>query len=146
MDTLTRTQRSKLMSSIRSKHTRPELTIRRLLHRMGYRFRLHATGLPGQPDIVLPKWKTVVFVNGCFWHAHSCQRGRRPATNTRFWRQKLLGNVQRDNRNKRALCRLGWLVVVIWECDLQRPATVLKKLRRIGSHVDQAKAAPRKSG
>ncbi len=137
MDMLTTAQRSKLMSSIRSKDTRPELAVRRLLHQMGYRFRLHAKGLPGRPDIVLPKWKTVVFVNGCFWHAHSCMRGRRPATNSRFWKRKLSGTTQRDQRNKRALRLLGWDVIIIWECELRRPARILRKLQRIGSHVEQ---------
>ena len=106
------------MSKIRSADTKPELLVRRFLHSQGFRFRLHRRDLPGRPDIVLPKYKTVVLVQGCFWHAHSCQQGRVPATRSAFWAQKFEANVARDQRNKAALRNLGWRVLEIWECQL----------------------------
>jgi DNA mismatch endonuclease (patch repair protein) len=122
MDTLTRAQRSDRMSRIRGKDTSPELWVRRYLHSRGFRYRLHGTGLPGRPDLVLPKHGAVVFVHGCFWHAHSCQKGRIPATRSEFWLEKFEANQTRDIRNERALRRLGWRVLTIWECSLTTAA------------------------
>ena len=111
-DRLTKAQRSANMSRIRGKDTTPELTVRSLLHRMGYRFRLHRSDLPGKPDIVLPKYQSVIFVHGCFWHMHSCRRGRStPVTNARFWKAKREANRKRDRRNVQRLRRLGWRVL-----------------------------------
>lgn len=117
-------KRSDMMSGIRGKNTKPEITVRRLLHRLGYRFRLHRKDLPGKPDIVLPKWRTVIFVNGCYWHGHEdCHLFRPPKTRTEFWASKIKSNQERDMRNYAALRNAGWKVVVVWECG------VSKKLR-----------------
>ncbi|MHA6267187.1 very short patch repair endonuclease [Aliiroseovarius sp. CAU 1755] len=109
--------RSEIMASIRAKDTKPELTVRRALHKRGFRFRLHGKDLAGKPDIVLPKFKSVIFVNGCFWHAHSdCPYFRIPKTQTEFWQRKLLGNAARDKRNIATLAEQGWRSLVVWEC------------------------------
>ena len=114
-------KRSEMMSGIRGKNTRPEIIVRRLLHRLGYRFRLHRKELPGKPDIVLPKWHTVIFVNGCYWHGHeNCHLFRPPKTRTEFWINKIHGNQERDQKNYSALYNSGWKVVVIWECAVSK--------------------------
>lgn len=118
MDTLSPAQRSDRMSRVRSKDTRPELLVRRLVHRMGYRYRLHVRRLPGSPDLVFPARHTVILVHGCFWHRHNCALGNRmPKSRVSFWRGKLEGNKQRDAAQRRALRRLGWRVLVVWECQ-----------------------------
>lgn len=118
MDVFTPEKRSWVMSRITAKDTKPEMRIRSLLHMMGYRFRLHRRDLPGTPDIVLPKYRTVVFVHGCFWHQHKgCKNSSIPKTNTEFWQTKLDKNVERDTQNVCALKRLGWEVIEIWECE-----------------------------
>lgn len=115
---LTPERRSALMSRVRTHDTGPELVVRRLLHSMGYRYRLHRKDLPGKPDIVLQRYRTVIFVHGCFWHGHEgCPRATRPATNIEFWTRKLDANLARDARDCTDLERLGWNVVVIWECE-----------------------------
>lgn len=109
------------MSKIRSKDTKPEIILRSALHRLGYRFRVHYKKLPGKPDIVLPKYKTVIFVHGCFWHFHSeCNEGRIPNTNSKFWKEKLLKNVEKDKRHKNACENLGWKVITVWECEIEK--------------------------
>ena len=119
MDKISKEHRSWNMSRIRSKDTTPEKTVRSLLHKMGYRFRLHRKDLPGKPDIVLPKYKTVIFVHGCFWHRHeNCKYASIPKTNTEFWLDKLNKNVERDKKNQAELKKLGWKVIVIWECEI----------------------------
>lgn len=131
-DVHTPAQRSHNMSRIRSGHTRPELIVRSLVHRMGGRFRLHGKLLPGKPDIVLPGRRKVIFVHGCFWHCHNCRYGRvKPATNAEFWRQKRLQNQQRDRRQKKALQAAGWDVLVVWECWTRQPEQrLLMELQR----------------
>lgn len=112
------------MARITGKNTTPELHVRSLLHRLGYRFRLHRKNLPGKPDIVLPKWKTVIFVHGCFWHGHHCKRGskkRRPKSNIAYWNSKIDSNIKRDTKHRRALANLGWKYIVIWNCELSAP-------------------------
>lgn len=107
------------MAAIRSKNTKPEMAIRSLLHALGYRFRLHRKDLPGKPDIVLPRYKTVIFINGCFWHQHpGCRQATVPGSNVEFWQRKLQSNVARDIRNHELLQALGWKVLVIWECEV----------------------------
>ena len=107
------------MSHVSGKNTKPELIVRSLLHRLKYRFRLHRSDLPGKPDIVLPKYKKVIFIHGCFWHSHKgCPRARRPATNAAFWQEKLEKNIERDRRNIGELKELGWNVLVIWTCEV----------------------------
>src|SRR5947209_4619824 len=109
-------QRSIVMSRIRGRDTAPELLVRSRLFRAGFRFRLHDRRLPGKPDIVLARFRTVIFVNGCFWHSHTCKKGqRRPSSNVEFWNEKLDRNVQRDAENQIALERLGWSTITIWE-------------------------------
>ncbi|MGD0522337.1 MAG: DNA mismatch endonuclease Vsr [Terracidiphilus sp.] len=112
--------RSKQMSCIRSKDTKPEMMVRRALHRLGFRFRLHVRSLPGCPDIVMPKYQTIIQVKGCFWHGHTCRGGRIPKSNKAYWIPKLLQNVKRDHANERKLRHLGWSVHSIWECRLRR--------------------------
>jgi len=107
------------MSRVASRHTKPEIEVRRCLHKMGFRFRLHRRDLPGTPDIVLPRLKAVVFVHGCFWHGHNCKRGHLPATNREFWGSKIQRNKVRDCQHRRSLSALGWRVVEVWECQLK---------------------------
>ncbi|MBZ0258081.1 very short patch repair endonuclease [bacterium] len=129
MDNLTPTQRRKTMQRVRSKDTKPELTVRRLAHALGYRFRLHRADLPGKPDLVFPRLRKVIFVHGCFWHGHNCKRGRnRPRSNQDYWIAKLDRNKQRDQKHRRALKRLGWRVLVVWECQLNDYHTLQSKL------------------
>ncbi len=117
MDTLTKERRSWNMSRIRGSNTSPELAVRSLLHRMGYRFRLHRRDLPGKPDIVLPKYKTVIFVHGCFWHRHrGCRFAYTPKSRIEFWEAKFAENLDRDRRARRELLKQGWRVVIVWEC------------------------------
>ena len=125
-DRMTKEQRHRCMSRIRGRDTKPELVVRRWLWRQGYRYRLYVKALPGRPDIVMRKWRTVIFVNGCFWHGHDCQR-HKPQTNAGFWQDKITRNRERDARNMALLQAAGWNVIVIWECQLtpkQRQATL----------------------
>nr|WP_279593688.1 DNA mismatch endonuclease Vsr [Pseudodesulfovibrio sp. S3-i] len=118
VDTFVKTKRSSIMSSIVSKDTKPEIQVRKLLHALGYRFRLHRKDLPGTPDIVLPRRKSVIFVHGCFWHLHpGCKRATMPKTNVEFWEKKLKGNVSRDAKAIEQLQDLGYRCLVIWECE-----------------------------
>jgi len=120
MDRLSRSHRSWNMSKIKSRDTSTELTVRSVLHDMGYRFRLHRKDLPGKPDIVLPKYRTVIFVHGCFWHRHTeCKYAYTPKSNVEFWEKKFKANVERDQNNNRILQELGWKIIVIWECQTQ---------------------------
>lgn len=125
--------RSRIMSAIRGKNTKPELAVRRAIHAAGLRFRLHAGSLPGRPDIVMTGIRTVVFVHGCFWHHHGCRSSAWPKTRSEFWRKKLEANVARDARTSVFLRAAGWNVEVIWECELREVAplrTLVRKLRR----------------
>jgi DNA mismatch endonuclease (patch repair protein) len=118
VDVHTSEQRSRNMSAIRSKDAKPEIRVRRLLHSMGFRFRLHRKNLPGKPDIVLARHNAVILVHGCFWHCHECRFGMvKPAERAEFWTAKRQSNVERDLRNKNALEALGWRVMVVWECQ-----------------------------
>lgn len=119
-DILSKEQRKRCMSKIKSKDTKPEMLVRRFLFSQGFRFRLHRKDLPGNPDIVLPKYKTVIFINGCFWHGHKdCKFATIPETNRDFWLNKISGNVIRDNESVEKLSQLGWKVIVIWQCELK---------------------------
>jgi DNA mismatch endonuclease (patch repair protein) len=130
VDTLSPRQRSERMGLIRGKDTTPELAVRRLVHGLGYRYRKHARGLPGKPDLVFSGRRKVIFVHGCFWHRHNCALGRMPKSRLRFWRAKLDGNRARDNRVKRRLRRNGWKVLVIWECQVRDGASVARRVRQ----------------
>jgi len=118
-DIVTRKKRSEMMAGIRGKDTKPELVIRRGLHALGYRYRLHRRDLPGNPDIVLPKYDAVILVHGCFWHGHDCHLFRWPKTREEFWREKIAGNVARDEAAERELLDRGWRVLRIWECAVK---------------------------
>jgi DNA mismatch endonuclease (patch repair protein) len=128
-DNLTPQQRRRNMSRVKGRDTKPELLVRSIVHRLGYRFRLHGKGLPGKPDLVLPRHRKVVFVHGCFWHGHAgCRRAARPSTNREFWDRKIDGNVERDAANVKALGRAGWKVLVVWQCAMKDRASLEKKL------------------
>ncbi|MBY8609601.1 very short patch repair endonuclease [Burkholderia arboris] len=116
MDIVDKETRSRMMSGIRGKNTTPELLIRRALHSRGFRYLLHSPNLPGKPDMVFPKYRAVVFVHGCFWHAHNCKYFKLPRSRTEFWREKLQKNKQRDEVALEAVLALGWRVLLIWEC------------------------------
>src|SRR3954465_4560043 len=118
MDSVTPEKRSEIMRAVKQSNTKPEVAVRRILHRLGFRFRLHRSALPGKPDIVLPKWRAVIFVHGCFWHQHAgCPRAARPTSNVEFWTRKLDRNIQRDRENVQQLQNDGWEVLVVWGCQ-----------------------------
>ena len=118
-DVVTRETRSRMMSGIQGKDTKPELLIRHGLHAMGFRYRLHATQLPGKPDLVFRKYRAVIFVNGCFWHGHECHLFKWPSSRQEFWRNKIGRTVERDKENNTALVNAGWRVMRIWECAVK---------------------------
>lgn len=120
VDFVTPNKRSKIMRGVKQKDTRPEIAVRKALHAAGFRFRLHARNLPGKPDIVLPKYKTVIFVHGCFWHQHSgCKDGRIPASRIEYWKPKLRRNRERDKEKTLELEAAGWKVATVWECEVK---------------------------
>jgi len=128
-DVMSAEKRSALMSRIKGKNSSPELLVRRLLWRAGFRFRLHARELPGRPDIILPRWHVAVFVHGCFWHLHKgCRYSQLPATRPDFWKNKLEANRERDQRKTSALLASGWRVAVVWECAVRADATMSVQL------------------
>jgi DNA mismatch endonuclease (patch repair protein) len=136
VDRLSPEARSQLMASIGSKDTAPELAVRRLLHALGYRFRLHRRDLPGTPDIVLPGRRKAIFVHGCFWHGHpGCRFATHPATRPEFWAEKIGRNQKRDRIAAARLRRLGWSVATVWECNLRRPERVVARLYRFLNSV-----------
>jgi len=119
MDVHDRETRSFNMSRIRGKDTKPEFQVRRICHRLGFRYRLHRKDLPGKPDLVFPKYNSVIFVNGCFWHGHDCHLFKLPGTRTGFWTEKIAGTVSRDKYQSAQLVDLGWRVMTVWECALK---------------------------
>jgi DNA mismatch endonuclease, patch repair protein len=119
VDTVDAAKRSRMMAGIGSRNTKPELLVRRSLHARGLRYTLDGAGLPGRPDIVLPKWKVAIFVNGCFWHWHGCHLSKIPETNRTFWETKLMANQIRDDVSQMALVSAGWRVAIVWECGLR---------------------------
>ena len=136
MDTLTKERRSWLMSHVKSKDTTPELLVRSLLHRNGFRFRLHVKTLPGTPDIVLPKYKTIIDVRGCYWHRHqNCHLATTPSSNVAFWNMKFQKNIIRDKKNDALLYAAGWNVIILWQCQINDIDTIvlqpLKKLKKL---------------
>jgi DNA mismatch endonuclease (patch repair protein) len=134
VDTLDPTQRSALMARVGSMHTAPELAVRRAAHAAGLRFRLHRRDLPGRPDLVFPRLRTVVFVHGCFWHRHlACSAASTPKTRVDFWEAKFEENIQRDRRAEKALRSLGWRVVTIWECEAHNKEKLARRLAEITS-------------
>lgn len=141
MDIISPERRSALMSRIRGKDTGIELTVRKGLHRLGFRYRLGGCGLPGRPDIVLSKYRTVVFVHGCFWHGHDCALYRLPKTRTAFWQSKVDANRERDARKAAQLRAEGWHVETVWECQIRgaRPETVDALVRRLQQEILKAR-------
>jgi len=144
VDVLTPEQRSFNMSRIRSRDTRPEMVVRSIVHRMGYRYRLHKKDLPGKPDLVLTLHRKIINVHGCFFHMHHCKYGRvAPATNAQFWETKRVSNVKRDRRNLAALRRNGWRVMVVWECETRSADRLVK---RISKFLGARQVRPRAKG
>lgn len=130
-DIFTPEKRSECMRAIRSTNTKPERLVRSLVHALGFRFRIHRDDLPGKPDVVLPRLKKIIFVHGCFWHGHQqCRVAHTPKSNTSYWTPKLERTVRRDARNQRQLRRLGWSVMVLWECQLKDVGRVASRLER----------------
>lgn len=131
MDRYLPEERSRIMRLVKGKDTGPEIIVRRTLHKLGFRFRLHSAGLPGRPDVVLPRWKVAIFVHGCFWHQHpGCRRAARPKSHARFWNKKLDRNVARDRRNARRLRAAGWRVKTLWECQTANAGSLSRGLER----------------
>src|SRR5579864_5167083 len=131
MDTMTKSERSARMALIRSRHTKPEIAVRTLVHRMGYRYRLHESDLPGCPDLVFKARRKVIFVHGCFWHLHSnCQYCRPPKSKRDYWKPKLERNSTRDKQVRQQLRRLGWRCLVVWECELKKSEILSRKIRK----------------
>ena len=137
-------RRSEIMARIGGKNSRPEMVVRRLLHSMGYRFRLHRKDLPGKPDIVLPKFRTAIFVHGCFWHGcKKCGRGTKlPKTNTEFWTQKIAENCRRDSQTEKKLVELGWRVIVVWQCETEHAGRIRDVLTRRLPRRDESPSMP----
>ena len=132
MDTLSKEKRSWNMSRIGSRNTKPELIVRSMLHKMGLRFRIHRKDLPGKPDIVLPKYRTAIFVHGCFWHRHkNCKYAYCPKTNVAFWQDKFKANTARDHIICNDLRKMKWHVVVIWECQVMKETQLIKRLQKM---------------
>lgn len=132
MDNLTKKQRKLCMSRIRSKDTKPEKVVRKILTKLGFKYRLHNAGLPGKPDIVISKIKTVVFINGCFWHQHkNCRHQATPKTNVKYWTSKLKRNVEKQKKDIKLLKKEGWKVAIIWECETKNENRLTNKLRKI---------------
>ncbi len=137
LDPLTKAERSERMSRIRGKDTKPEMVVRRLVHSLGYRFRLHKKDLPGKPDLAFPGRKKVIFVHGCFWHLHKpCNHYRYPKTRLDFWEPKLEGNRKRDRRNRAKLHRMEWSSMVIWECQIKDPAALARTEKRVRKFLE----------
>jgi len=128
MDSLSKSRRSEIMSQIRSKDTVPELKVRSLIHRRGYRFRLHCKTLPGKPDLVFSGRKKIIFVHGCFWHAHACAKGKPPKSNLGFWLKKLEGNKRRDAQARRKLRSQGWRILTVWQCQLKHAESLTRRI------------------
>ena len=142
-DFLTPEQRSQRMAAVKQRDTPPEVALRRALHRLGFRFRAHVRQLPGTPDVVLPKYKTVVFVHGCFWHRHpGCNRTTTPSSNQSFWLEKFRRNVERDAEQISQLKKMGWHVHVVWQCELSTPRRVSEMASLLALKLREETVAP----
>jgi DNA mismatch endonuclease (patch repair protein) len=135
-DTVSKLERSRIMAAVKSKDTTPELLVRRLVHSLGYRYRLHVRSLPGAPDLVFPRLRKIINVNGCFWHMHRCPRCRIPSSRRAYWIAKMRRNAARDKRNQRKLRQSGWRVMVIWECQIH-PSNLDRLRTKIGAFLDK---------
>ena len=130
-------KRSDIMSKISGKNTKPEILVRKFLFSKGFRYRINVKTLPGKPDIVLPKYKTIIFVNGCFWHGHNCKKGKLPSSNTGFWKEKISNNKSRDAKNSDLLVKLGWKVIIIWQCEISKIDNRIKILNKLLEGIKQ---------
>jgi len=130
-DIYSKQKRSKIMSKISGKESKPEILVRKFLFTNGFRYRKNDKRYPGKPDIVLPRYKTVIFIHGCFWHGHNCKAGKLPETRKEFWEEKIKGNIERDKRNKSELEKLGWNVIIIWQCELKNNEIKTKTLDKL---------------
>ena len=128
MDRVSKTVRSKIMSSVRTRNTKPELILRYMIHRLGYRYSLHRKGLPGRPDLVFVSRRKIIFVHGCFWHGHRCRYGRLPKSRLEYWRPKIGKNRERDAYQLRLLQTMGWRTLVVWQCELKDEAKLIARL------------------
>lgn len=122
--------RSQIMAKIRGKNTHPELVVRSLVHRLGFRFRLHKQELPGKPDLVFPRHRKILFVHGCFWHGHGCRRGKMPQSRLDYWKPKIERNRTRDESNLLQLTNMGWRTLTLWECEIQDLSLIERKIKR----------------
>lgn len=126
------------MSKISGKNTKPEMTLRKLLHGLGYRYSLHRKDLPGNPDMILTKYRTAVFINGCFWHGHkNCKASKLPTTRQKFWEKKISDNVDRDKKNTKKLKSMGWKVIIVWQCQLRNQILQEKTIKRITKEINK---------
>lgn len=134
-DIYSKRKRSEIMSKISGMETKPEILVRKYLFGKGFRFRKNDKRLSGRPDIVLPKYKTVIFIHGCFWHGHHCKAGKLPETNKEFWGNKINSNIERDKKNQHKLEKLGWKIIIIWQCKLKNKKMMTKKLKEIEQKI-----------
>jgi len=130
-DIYSKNKRSRIMSKISGKETKYEILVRKLLFEKGFRYRKNDKRLPGRPDIVLPKYKTIIFIHGCFWHGHHCKAAKLPETNKEFWENKINSNIERDKNNQLVLRKLGWKIIIIWQCELKNKKMITEKLKEI---------------
>jgi len=140
-DIYSKNKRSQIMSKISGKETKPEILVRKFLFEKGFRYRKNDKRYPGKPDIVLPKYKTVIFVHGCFWHGHNCSAGKLPETKKEFWQNKIDSNVARDKKNQHELKNLGWKVIVVWQCELKNKKIRTEKLKKIEQKIQNGCSA-----
>lgn len=134
-DIYDKTKRSDIMSKISGKETKLEILVRKFLHAQGFRFRKNDKRYPGKPDVVLPKYKTVIFIHGCFWHGHSCKAGKLPETRKEFWKEKIQSNVDRDNRNIQELKMLGLKVLIVWQCEINNKSVTEDRLNKLLAEI-----------
>lgn len=133
VDIFSKEKRSEIMSHIKAKDTSIEVSVRSYLHKKGYRFRVNDRRYPGKPDIVMPKYKTIIFIHGCFWHRHGCKNSSTPKSNKEYWESKLTKNVERDNSNALQLKKMGWHVIIIWECELN--SDFVKRMKAVENEI-----------
>jgi len=139
-DVFTKKKRSDVMSKVRAKNTKPELLVWQFLFSKGFRYRLHQNALPGKPDIILKKYKTVIFVNGCFWHGHkNCRKSNLPVSNFSFWKEKIQTTIDRDKQTIRSLKKLGWSVIIIWECDIKNKMAISRTMKKLLNNLNGIK-------
>jgi len=140
MDIFSKSKRSDIMSKISGKETKPEILVRKYLFSKGFRYRKNAKDLPGKPDIVLPKYKTIIFIHGCFWHGHEgCKKSALPTTNIEFWKGKIAKNIERDKLNISNLHNKGWKVIIVWQCELKNAAIIDNRLIKLTSEITNKK-------